>query len=891
MYRVTALSAALAIAMVSPAAFASPGTCVVNMTDATSNNTSQRNGMACGMDNQADGMGWDEYAIAYGVGNIAFGRDVSVWGQRNDVRASWSTVVGTDNVVEGGGSPAQSALFFGDGNVAQGGAYNSTAIGNRNVFEGGQGVYTPNNSAVGNDNTFHGGSIRTDVFGSSNEVTAWHSTIIGSSNNVVANDSLIGGSGNDVRANWSLVMGYGNIAENSSNREALVLGYRNEAHSSAVAIGTRSYVGSGSGGSIAFGTGVGLPASAEAGSGSLVGNGSGRAVAIGSGTRISDNSAGAVAFGADAQASGTAAIAFGSAAAASGAAATAIGDSAIASTANSLAIGSNADVRPEAAAGIAIGTEATSRADDSIALGQGAATWHSAERSVAIGSGARTNAVEGVAIGYSANVMTDAAGGVAVGGSATSDGVNAIALGTEAMSGGFSGTENSVAIGTKSNARATDSIALGRNAGTGVNSVGGLALGTSSFASGEQAMAFGSGATAGGFNSMAIGQFAEVSARDSIAFGSYSKADGMTLTGQAFLVGGIADAEVSLGGGSKGAFRRITNLAAGADDTDAVNVAQLRNMQSVFLNWIGGGAGFINNEWVNPTFNVQGGSYYNVGDAFAAIDLSLTNIYNKIDEIELTPGPQGPAGQDGQDGATGPQGPAGPTGPQGPAGQDGQDGATGPQGPAGQDGQDGENGQDGATGPTGPEGPQGPQGPNGPAGQDGEDGATGPQGPAGQGGPGETDSCSEAVCYDDESRTTVTVNQGGNSATITNVAEGVNGTDAVNVNQLNEQITNAINTANSYTDQRIEQVYEDMWDLTREARAGTASAMAMAGLPQAYMPGKSMAAVSASSYHGEQAIAVGVSVISESGRYVYKVSGSGNTAGDAGVTFGAGIQW
>jgi autotransporter adhesin len=116
-------------------------------------------------------------------------------------------------------------------------------------------------------------------------------------------------------------------------------------------------------------------------------------------------------------------------------------------------------------------------------------------------------------------------------------------------------------------------------------------------------------------------------------------------------------------------------------------------------------------------------------------------------------------------------------------------------------------------------------------------------------------------------------------------------TDAVNVGQLNSGLSNTLNQANAYTDQRFLQVADDMWSLNRQMRGGTASAMAMAGLPQAYLPGKSMAAVAISSYEGEAGLAIGVSTISENGRYVYKLQGTGNTARDWGVTVGAGIQW
>lgn len=118
------------------------------------------------------------------------------------------------------------------------------------------------------------------------------------------------------------------------------------------------------------------------------------------------------------------------------------------------------------------------------------------------------------------------------------------------------------------------------------------------------------------------------------------------------------------------------------------------------------------------------------------------------------------------------------------------------------------------------------------------------------------------------------LDNGGNR--ITNVAPGINDTDAVNVSQL-KQIGGNINN-------QINQVDAD-------ARAGVAQAMATAGLPQAYLPGKSMLAFAGGGYRGEMGYAVGYSTISDGGNWVLKASASGNSRGNAGVTFGAGYQW
>ena len=80
-------------------------------------------------------------------------------------------------------------------------------------------------------------------------------------------------------------------------------------------------------------------------------------------------------------------------------------------------------------------------------------------------------------------------------------------------------------------------------------------------------------------------------------------------------------------------------------------------------------------------------------------------------------------------------------------------------------------------------------------------------------------------------------------------------------------------------------------NVDRNASAGTASAMASAGLPQAYLPGKSMAAVAGATYRGQSAMAVGVSTITDNGKWVFKGSLNSNTRGYVGATVGAGFQW
>jgi len=138
---------------------------------------------------------------------------------------------------------------------------------------------------------------------------------------------------------------------------------------------------------------------------------------------------------------------------------------------------------------------------------------------------------------------------------------------------------------------------------------------------------------------------------------------------------------------------------------------------------------------------------------------------------------------------------------------------------------------------------------------------------------------------------TVSVGTAGGERQITNVAAGTSDTDAANVGQLNTGVQQAENWANSYTDQRVGALSNEIQQVGNRANAGVAAAMAMAGLPQAYEPGKSMAAVAAGTFRSESSLAIGVSTISEGGRWVYKMTGSVDTRGDGGVSVGAGMQW
>ncbi|MFL9491523.1 YadA-like family protein, partial [Acinetobacter baumannii] len=128
-----------------------------------------------------------------------------------------------------------------------------------------------------------------------------------------------------------------------------------------------------------------------------------------------------------------------------------------------------------------------------------------------------------------------------------------------------------------------------------------------------------------------------------------------------------------------------------------------------------------------------------------------------------------------------------------------------------------------------------------------------------------------------ETNTGPTYNVGGGS--YNNVGDALNSLD-----QKVTNVSNQLEQAFYSTNQRID-------DVENRANAGNAQALATAGLPQAYIPGKNMMAISGGTYRGETGYAIGMSSISDNGKWVFKVSGSGNSRGDFGGTVGAGIQW
>ncbi|VTU37889.1 Adhesin YadA precursor [Variovorax sp. PBL-H6] len=213
--------------------------------------------------------------------------------------------------------------------------------------------------------------------------------------------------------------------------------------------------------------------------------------------------------------------------------------------------------------------------------------------STAVGYEAKSSGVSAVAVGRDAQAAGDNA--IAMGNGAQALGDSAISIGTRNIVNG----NRSGAIGDPNTINADDAYALGNNnlIDTGANgsfvvgngstvnagAAGALVLGSGAVigANVANALALGNGASVSANNGVAIGQGASVSSASGVALGSGATATGATLGNQAYLsavlpagAGLVPAGEVSVG--AAGAERRVTNVAAGAGDTDAVNVAQLR---------------------------------------------------------------------------------------------------------------------------------------------------------------------------------------------------------------------------------------------------------------------------------------------------------------------------
>ncbi|WNC91092.1 YadA-like family protein [Paraburkholderia sp. FT54] len=735
-------------------------------------------------------------------------------------------------------------------------------------------------------------------------------------------------------------IGY-NARADGENSVALGRGAHSEtAGAAAVAIGYDSEAAAT--GAVA----TGYQASASAANAIAVGHGASASsvngVAVGNAARANGTNAVALGAGARARQNGTA---LGRLATAYGSNASALGYGSLAYADGSTALGANA--RVSGADSVALGYNVTVTAANSVGVGANSTTTANlsqpGEEFGTSGVVKATHALGEVSVGSTGNErrLTNVAAGTAA-----TDAVNLSQLravdgkldaiaqsGTQhyfKAEGAADGTDDAGAAGTHAVASGVLAAASGDNA---------TALGANSAAAATGAAALGAYASATSAGSIAIGYGAVANHVDSIAIGhdANASADGSVALGQ----GSVANRANTVSVGSAGNERQISNVAAGTADTDAVNVAQLKavsdqgaanaarldgalmygqkadgsvNRNSVTL---GGDAASGGTLIHNVAAGVDATDAVNVAQLKAVSDQGAANAARLDGAVMYDQNADGSVNRNsvtlGGDAASG-----GTLIHNVAAGVDATDAVNVAQLNAAiggaisnvvvntanpffsaEGGRDTEGAVSSGTHSVAAGANAKATGANATAigansRASGENatslGANSVASGANATALGATANASadNAVALGQGSMAdranTVSVGAAGQERQITNVAAGVQGTDAVNVNQLQQSVGAAVSQASSYTDDQIRSARRDSY-------GGTASAMAMAGLPQAVLPGRGMVAMAGGTYAGQSALAIGVSQLSETGTWVYKVQGTTDSRGQFGASIGAGMHW
>ena len=272
---------------------------------------------------------------------------------------------------------------------------------------------------------------------------------------------------------------------------------------------------------------------------------------------------------------------------------------------NSIAIGPNASTDKAATSSVAIGDGANTTGRSTVALGLsaqatsanatalGANSIAAEDDTVAVGHGSK--ATEGNASALGADAIASNIESTAIGHGTAASGASSTALGSRAKAAGTAGVgigmlanatkDYSIAIGGESSSTADNSIAIGRKSSVSEND--GIAIGTRSNASAVKSIAIGDGASATTADGVAIGSKSVASTAAGVAgynantgrTDTYANLTGATLTST---LGGVAV-------GTTGQTRQINYVAAGTADTDAVNVAQLKSVNLAFTGDTGSG--------------------------------------------------------------------------------------------------------------------------------------------------------------------------------------------------------------------------------------------------------------------------------------------------------------
>ena len=408
----------------------------------------------------------------------------------------------------------------------------------------------------------------------------------------------------------SSALANGSVKNNTTNGVAIGNAAYSDSNQS-IAIGFRSFAsGTVLGGSIKPSVAVGAGAHAEGNNtvaiGTVAENRASYGVALGNESKVTSGSDYGIAIGYQTQVSAVHGMAIGEKASASGLIGMALGANAQATGAYSYAGGFNSASGGEAA--IAVGKSASASGESAVAVGNG--TVATGGDAVAIGTSSQATGGDSIALGKNANASNGDS--IAIGQDTVSDKINSVALGKTSQATGASAT----ALGPQAKATGSTAVAIGLN--SEANQSATVAVGYNSAASGENAAAYGNTAKAVGKNSLALGANTQATVEGGVALGAGSIANTVAgagynpNTGRTNTFTGLSGnaltstwAAVSIGDGTN--TRQLTGLAAGTNNTDAVNVAQLKSMNLAFTA-DGSTKGDVN--LTNSALNVVGDSTY-----------------------------------------------------------------------------------------------------------------------------------------------------------------------------------------------------------------------------------------------------------------------------------------
>ena len=460
-------------------------------------------------------------------------------------------------------------------------------------------------------------------------VDAANNTSGGGVSGADASIAIGSGWGNSAYANTNFSIAIGDQS-NATGEAAIALGRKAKTNGeqASIAIGNQTEaiakdstaVGSGSKSSGEYAAALGFQTKATAN----------YATAIGSGARGYAEDSQAIGREAETSAGAFRAIAIGTLSKSSGNYATSLGSSAEASAERAIAVGYKSKAEAERA--ISVGNLANATKNDSIAVGNNSAA--SGLNASAVGKNSKASGQSAAAFGDTAQATNTNA--TAVGNQANASNTNTTAIGNQTVASGG----NATAVGHLSQATGDGAVAVGTNnkadyegAAVGLsNTVTGrtsAAFGRSNTVSGKESLAAGVRSTASGEHNVAIGYQAATDGKATVAIGEGSKADiadGVAIgsnsaTTAAAGVQGFnpADSRTKTYGGLTGAAqtstlgavavgngdtatRQITGLAAGKENTDAVNVAQLRSVNLKYA----GNSGNSDVLLDNGTLNIKG---------------------------------------------------------------------------------------------------------------------------------------------------------------------------------------------------------------------------------------------------------------------------------------------